>query len=69
MCEHDIYNEASTMQELAFQLLTYPPHKFYECSVCGRVFEYIFNEENGRYEIVPSKEGDSDGFSRNNSEA
>lgn len=64
-CVHDIYNESSTLKELPYQLLSYPPRVFYECSVCGEILEYKFNEENGRYEIVPSKEGDSDGFSRN----
>lgn len=65
MCTHDIYDESSTLKKLPFQLLSYPPREFYECSVCGEIIEYKFNEKNGRYEIVPSKEGDSDGFSRN----
>ena len=56
-CVHDIYNEFSTLKELPYQLLSYPPRVFYECSVCGEILEYKLNEENGRYEIVPSKEG------------
>lgn len=56
-CEHDIYNEACTLEELEYQLMVYPARKFYECKVCGRIFEYKINEQNGRLETVPSKEG------------
>lgn len=63
-CNHNINENMSTLVELPIQFMVYPPRKFYECKICGEVFEYILNEENGRYIQKPSKEDSTHGFSR-----
>lgn len=57
-CKHIPRVEGSSLIELPIDMMVYPPRKYFECSCCGKVFNYIY--ENGSFKLSKEEEGNAD---------
>lgn len=48
-CVHNFASGETTLVELPYMLLVFPPIKFFQCSHCGEIFQYIMIED-GTYQ-------------------
>ena len=64
VCNHNINDTKSSLKELPFQLLIYPPRLSFQCEVCEEVFEYI-KLDDGTFQSVKEVKEDA-GISGNN---
>lgn len=55
-CKHIPRVEGSSLIELPIDMMVYPPRKYFECSCCGKVFNYIY--ENGSFKQTEKGKGD-----------
>lgn len=57
-CNHNVDDINSSLEQLPFLLLSFPPRLSFQCKECGEVFEYI-KLDNGTYQSVKEVKEDA----------